>query len=91
MFGRLLIFSKATFSKSSFRNSIRVSNNLDPDQARRLVNFLQRTSVTTGKKMSSMVMDLTTLFDCFEKLLNISIHMECNFTLTISRSRYEYS
>ena len=30
---RLLIFSKPNFSKNSFRNTIRVSNSLDPDQA----------------------------------------------------------
>ena len=37
-FRRLLIFfSKSTFSKNSFRNTIRVSNRLDPDQARRFV------------------------------------------------------
>ena len=30
------IFSKST-SKNSFRNTIRVSNNLDPDQAGRIV------------------------------------------------------
>ena len=28
------IFSKSTFSNNSFRNTIRVSNSLDPDQAR---------------------------------------------------------
>ena len=31
------LFSKSTFSKNSFRNAIRVSNSLNPDQARRLV------------------------------------------------------
>ena len=48
-FGRLLIsFSKSTFSKISFRNTIRVSNILDPAQARHYVmpdlglNCLQR-------------------------------------------------
>ena len=30
-------FSKSSFSKISFRNTIRVSNSLDPDQARRCV------------------------------------------------------
>ena len=30
-------FSKLTFWKNSFRNTIRMSNNLDPDQARRFV------------------------------------------------------
>ena len=33
----LLIFSKPTVSKNSFRNTIKVSNSLDPDQARRFV------------------------------------------------------
>ena len=50
LFCRLLIFSKSTFSKNSFRNTIRVSNSLDPDQARHYVgpdldpNCLQRLS-----------------------------------------------
>ena len=30
-------FSKSTFLKNSFRNTIRVSNSLDPDQARPFV------------------------------------------------------
>ena len=30
-------FSKSTFLKNSFRNAIRVSTSLDPDQARRFV------------------------------------------------------
>ena len=43
-------FSKSTFSKNSFRNSIRVLNHLDLDQARHVVgpdlgsNCLQRLS-----------------------------------------------
>ena len=43
MFGRLLFFFVVFFkdlnffSKTSFRNTIRVSNNLDPGQARRFV------------------------------------------------------
>ena len=43
-------FSKSTFSKNSFRRTIRVSNSLDPDQARHFVwpdldpNYLQRLS-----------------------------------------------
>ena len=32
LFCRLLIFSKSSFSKNSFRNTIRVSNSLVPDQ-----------------------------------------------------------
>ena len=33
-FCRLQIFFKLTFSKNSFKNTIRVSNGSDPDQAR---------------------------------------------------------
>ena len=36
-FCRLLIFVKINSSKISFRNTVRVSNGLDPDQARRFV------------------------------------------------------
>ena len=32
-----VFFSKLTFSKNSFRNTIRVSNNLDPDQDRHYI------------------------------------------------------
>ena len=37
LFCYLLIFSIANFSKKSLRNTIRVSNSLDPDQARHFV------------------------------------------------------
>ena len=43
-------FSNLTFSDNSFRNTIRVSNNLDPDQERHNVgpylgpNYLQKLS-----------------------------------------------
>ena len=46
-------FLKSTFSKNSFKNTIRVSNSLDPDQARHYVrpdlgpNCLQRLQQTT--------------------------------------------
>ena len=50
-------FSKSNFSKNSFRNSVRLSNKLDPYQARRYVgsdlgsNCLQMLSADdTGKK-----------------------------------------
>ena len=33
----MLFFSSASFFGKNFRNIIRVSNNLDPDQARRVV------------------------------------------------------
>ena len=37
LFCHLLIFFKINFFKKSFRNTIRVSNSLDPDHARRFV------------------------------------------------------
>ena len=46
----LIFFSKSAFSKNSLRNTIRVSNSLDPDQAQHFVstylgpNCLQRLS-----------------------------------------------
>ena len=49
-FVKFFSFLKSTFWKTSFRNTIRVSNSLDPDQARRFVgpdldpNCLQRLS-----------------------------------------------
>ena len=53
----LFFFSKITFRKFAFRNTIRMSNNLDPDQARRIVgpdlgpNCLQRFSADgTGRQ-----------------------------------------
>ena len=55
MFCRLLFFFKSTFSKNSFRNTIRVSNSLDPGQARRFVgpglgpNCLQKLSADTSR------------------------------------------
>ena len=36
---------KSTFSKIYFRNTVRVSNSLDLDQARRFQNYLQTTLV----------------------------------------------
>ena len=49
-------FSKSTFSKNSFRNTIKVSNRMDPDQAQCFVgpdmdpNCLQRLSADiTGR------------------------------------------
>ena len=50
LFYRLLIFFNINFSKNYLRNSIRVSNSLDPDQAQHFVgpdlgpNCLQRLS-----------------------------------------------
>ena len=57
VFRRLLIFfSKSTFSKNSFRNTIIVSNSLDPDQARHYVgpdlvlNCLQKISADDTRR-----------------------------------------
>ena len=33
LFWHLQVFFKSTFSKNSFRNTVRVSNSLDPDKA----------------------------------------------------------
>ena len=56
LFCRLLKFFKMIFLKNSFRNTTRMSNSLDPDQARRFVgpdlgpNCLQRLSADdTGR------------------------------------------
>ena len=53
---QLIFFSKLTFSENSFKNNIRVSNSLDPDQVRHIdgrdlsPNCLQRLSVdNTGR------------------------------------------
>ena len=56
---RLLIVSKSTFLKNYSSNTISVSNNLDPDQARHLVgpdlgsNSLHRlsTAILEGKEL----------------------------------------
>ena len=51
-------FSKTTFSKNYFRNTIRVSNSLDPDQARQYVgpdlgpNCLQRLSADDNSRQN---------------------------------------
>ena len=52
----LLFFSKSIFSKNSFRNTIRVSNSLDPDQAKNFVgpdlvpNCLQKISADNTRR-----------------------------------------
>ena len=53
------IFSKSTFSENSFRNTIRVSKDLDPDQHKHSVgpglglNFLQRLSYQQTTKVAT--------------------------------------
>ena len=56
LFCRLLNSSKINFLKNSFRNTIRVSISLDPDQARRFVgpdlgpNCLQKLSADDARR-----------------------------------------
>ena len=64
----LLIFSNINFLKNYFRNTIRVSNSLDPDQARRFVgpdlgpNCLQRLSAedASRQRVKALILDGTT-------------------------------
>ena len=57
LFCCLLILSKSTFSKKIFRNAIKVSYGMDPDQAGRFVgsdlgpNILQRLSVDDTRSL----------------------------------------
>ena len=68
LFCRLLIFSKSTFLKNSFRNTFRVSNSLDPDLARHVgpdlgPSCLQRLSAddtSVGKEFRT-ILDLVLL------------------------------
>ena len=62
LFCGLLILSKSSFLKNSFRNTIRVSNSLDPDEAQHFVecdlgpNCLQTLSADdTGKQSKLLV------------------------------------
>ena len=59
-------FSKSTFSKISFRNTIRVANSLDPDQAQHLSGLIwvrtvckayQQTPLV-GKKLKDLLVEL---------------------------------
>ena len=58
-------FSKLNFSNNRFRNTIRVSNSLDPDQAQQNVgpdlgpNCLQRSSTDDRERNGSVVECLT--------------------------------
>ena len=48
LFCCLLIFSKSSFSKNSFRNTIKVYNGLDPNQARLFVGLIWVQTVCKG-------------------------------------------
>ena len=72
LFRRLLIFYNQHFQKKTFRNTIRVSNSLDPDQARHFVgpdldpNCLQRLVADGTSKQR------------IEELRHRTIHLPCD-------------
>ena len=47
------VFSKLTFSNNSFRNTIRVSNSLNPDQARLLSGLILVQTVCKGYQQTT--------------------------------------
>ena len=51
-------FFKLIFSKKSFRNTIRVSNSLDPDQARRFVQTVCKGYQQMTKVAASYLIDV---------------------------------
>ena len=54
--GLLMIFSKSTFLKKTFRNTIRVSKGFDPDQARHFVcKGYQQTKKVAGSKQNGNI------------------------------------
>ena len=79
LFCRLQIFFNSTFFKNSFRNAIRLSNNVDPDLARHIVgpypgpNCLQKLSaddtsrlrVKTGLQVVLLFLPLPTFYLLF--------------------------
>ena len=50
-----IFFLKLTFSKTSFRNTIRVSNSWDPDQARHFVSLIWVHTVCKGYQQTTKV------------------------------------
>ena len=54
-FCRLLIFSKSTFSKNYFRNTIRVSIRLDPDHAQHFAGLDFGPTVSKGYEQTTLV------------------------------------
>ena len=77
LFCHLLIFFKSTFLKNSFRNTIRVSNNLAPDQAQHLSVLIWVQTVCKGYQQTTQ---LSGFFDIseFEKgkaFTNVKFHI----------------
>ena len=51
----LIFFQNQLFEKNSFRNTIRVSNSLDPDQAGHLVGLIWVQTVSKGYQQTALV------------------------------------
>ena len=74
-----LFFSKSTFSNNSIRNTIRVSNSLDPDQTRHFVgpdlgpNCLQRLSADATNRQSYKISLSDHSNQLFNKKLSIRV------------------
>ena len=92
IFCHLLIYSKSAFSKNSFRNTIRVSNSLDRDQARHFVgpdlgpNCLQQipADAYAGKFLVDVLL-LHFLLKYFFFLKNLEILSECQTVWIVIR------
>ena len=79
-------FSKLTFSKNSFKNTIRVSKSLDPGQDRHYVgpdlgpNCLQRLSTDDKSRRSNFSSDLAPIFSiCLGQMSNQRLISLCKF------------
>ena len=57
-------FFKLTFSKTSFRNTIRVSNSLDPDQAQCFVGQMTKVATSGGKELTIKIKRIWSLQFC---------------------------
>ena len=91
---RLLIFSKLTFSKSSFRHTITVSNSLDPDQDRHSVgpdlnpNCLRRLSADDkARKELGLCIRPTRTFRSALSVFPISLQMIVGCANTMIRPK----
>ena len=77
-------FSKSTFSKNTFRNTIRVSNSLDPDQAWHCVrpelgpNCLQRLTTDNTDIYASVSSFLFWFINSLHARIKSLSHSECN-------------
>ena len=86
-------FSKLTFSKNSLKNSIRVSDNLDPDQDRHSVgpdldlNFLQKLSAFISHPLAMKELRVVIFSVCwlpYVKLIRVCTDCLCFFSQATS-------